>query len=165
MGDRPGLAGAGAREDADRAVQGFGRRTLLRIESVEESFGVGHGSMVSGRTDTAGRAARNAPDRVFVPPGGAAGARKTHPMGWTTEVTAQITMYSTPWCGYCKRLKGQLDRAGIGYAEVDIEQNPSAASYVESVNHGNQTVPTVVFADGSAMTNPSLQQVQAKLAA
>jgi mycoredoxin len=80
-------------------------------------------------------------------------------------MTAQITMYSTPWCGYCKRLKGQLERAGIAYAEVDIEQRPEAAQYVMSVNNGNQTVPTVTFPDGSAMTNPSLAQVQAKLAA
>jgi mycoredoxin len=80
-------------------------------------------------------------------------------------MTAQITMYSTPWCGYCKRLKGQLERAGIAYTEVDIEQRPEAAQYVMSVNHGNQTVPTVTFPDGSAMTNPSLAQVQAKLAA
>ena len=80
-------------------------------------------------------------------------------------MAAQITMYSTPWCGYCRRLKGQLDRAGIEFAEVDIEQNPEAADYVMSVNAGNQTVPTVLFADGSALTNPSLAQVKAKLAA
>ena len=73
------------------------------------------------------------------------------------------TMYSTPWCGYCKRLKSQLDREGISFAEVDIEQDPSAAALVEKVNGGNQTVPTLVFADGSAMTNPSLAQVKAKL--
>ena len=79
-------------------------------------------------------------------------------------MAAQITMYSTPWCGYCKRLKGQLERAGIEYAEVDIEQRPEAAQYVMAVNNGNQTVPTVTFPDGSAMTNPSLAQVQAKLA-
>lgn len=80
-------------------------------------------------------------------------------------MAAQITMYSTPWCGYCRRLKGQLDRAGIEFAEVDIEQNPEAADYVMSVNAGNQTVPTVLFADGSALTNPSLAQVKAKIAA
>jgi len=78
-------------------------------------------------------------------------------------MAAQITVYSTPWCGYCQRLKGQLDRAGVPYAEVDIEQHPEAASYVMSVNNGNQTVPTVTFPDGSALTNPSLAQVQAKL--
>src|SRR6266508_1139062 len=65
-----------------------------------------------------------------------------------------FTMYSTPWCGYCHRLKGQLDRAGIPYTEI-----------VEQVNNGNQTVPTVVFADGTAMTNPSLVQIAEKLAA
>jgi mycoredoxin len=76
-----------------------------------------------------------------------------------------LTMYSTPWCGYCHRLRGQLDREGIGYTVVDIEQEPSAADYVMSVNGGNQTVPTVVFPDGSAMTNPSLTQVKERLAA
>ena len=76
----------------------------------------------------------------------------------------QITMYSTPWCGYCHRLRGQLDREGIGYQVVDIEQVPEAASVVEQVNNGNQTVPTLVYVDGTAQTNPSLADVKAKLA-
>ncbi len=75
-----------------------------------------------------------------------------------------VTMYSTPWCGYCKRLKAQFQREGIAYDEVDIEQQPEAADFVRSVNGGNETVPTVLFADGSAMTNPSLLQVKEKLA-
>jgi mycoredoxin len=79
-------------------------------------------------------------------------------------MSAQITMYSTPWCGYCRRLKGQLDRAGIAFTEVNIEKDPKSADYVMSVNGGNAVVPTVLFADGSALTNPSLAQVQAKLA-
>ena len=76
-----------------------------------------------------------------------------------------FTMYSTPWCGYCHRLRGQLDREGISYDVVDIEQQPDAALIVEQANSGNQTVPTLVFADGSAQTNPSLAQVKEKLAA
>jgi mycoredoxin len=79
-------------------------------------------------------------------------------------VTAPLTVYSTQWCGYCHRLMKQLDREQVGYAVVDIEQDPSAADYVMSVNGGNQTVPTVVFPDGSAMTNPSLAQVKERLA-
>ena len=83
-------------------------------------------------------------------------------------MTAQITMYSTPWCGYCKRLKSQLDREGIEFAEIDIEQKPEAAEYVMSVNGGNQTVPTVVVLGSSGnqtvMTNPSLAQVKAATA-
>jgi mycoredoxin len=77
----------------------------------------------------------------------------------------RLTMYTTPWCGYCRRLKAQLDRAGIEYSEIDIERDPDAAEVVMSVNGGNQTVPTVVFPDGTALTNPTLDQVKGQLAA
>lgn len=75
-----------------------------------------------------------------------------------------LTIYTTQWCGYCVRLKGQLDRAGVRYQEVDIELDPSAADLVMSVNGGNQTVPTVVYPDGAAATNPSAAAVVARLA-
>jgi mycoredoxin len=74
-----------------------------------------------------------------------------------------VTMYSTTWCGYCRRLKIQLDAAGVAYEEVNIERDPGAADYVQSVNGGNRTVPTLRFADDTALTNPSLAQVTAKL--
>ncbi|MCL3819964.1 mycoredoxin [Aeromicrobium wangtongii] len=74
-----------------------------------------------------------------------------------------FTMYSTPWCGYCHRLKSQLKREGISFEEVDIEQQPEAAQIVEKANNGNQTVPTLVFEDGTALTNPSLAQIKAQL--
>jgi mycoredoxin len=74
-----------------------------------------------------------------------------------------FTMYTTPWCGYCHRLKGQLDREGIPFEIVDIEQTPDAAQIVQSANNGNQTVPTLVYSDGTAHTNPSLAQVKQKL--
>jgi mycoredoxin len=74
------------------------------------------------------------------------------------------TMFTTTWCGYCARLKGQLKRAGVEYTEVDIEAHPDAAAIVASVNGGNETVPTLLFSDGSAMTNPSASQVDRKLA-
>lgn len=77
---------------------------------------------------------------------------------------SQFTMYSTPWCGYCHRLKGQLKREGISFDEVDIEQVPEAALIVEKANNGNQTVPTLVFGDGTALTNPSLAQIKVQLA-
>jgi len=76
---------------------------------------------------------------------------------------SQLTMYSTVWCGYCKRLKIALKSAGIAFTEVDIEHDPAAAEYVMNVNGGNQTVPTVKFSDGAAMTNPSLADIKAKL--
>ena len=74
-----------------------------------------------------------------------------------------LTMYTTTWCAFCRRLKSQLARDGIEMAEIDIEQEPGAAEYVMSVNGGFQTVPTVVFPDGSALTNPSAAAVKQRL--
>lgn len=74
-----------------------------------------------------------------------------------------ITMFSTSWCGYCRRLKLMLDKTGIGYSEVNIETTPGTPQLVEQVNGGNQTVPTVVYPDGTTATNPSLADVQSKL--
>jgi len=74
-----------------------------------------------------------------------------------------LTVYSTPWCGYCHRLVRQLEREGIEYVTVDIDGDPAAADLVRSVNSGNATVPTVVFGDGTALTNPTVVDVLAKL--
>ena len=76
-----------------------------------------------------------------------------------------LTMYSTTWCGYCRRLKSQFEREGIAYREINIEHDPDSARFVMQVNGGNQTVPTVVLPDGTALTNPSLAEVKAYLAA
>ncbi|WP_328902209.1 mycoredoxin [Streptomyces sp. NBC_00441] len=81
-----------------------------------------------------------------------------------------VTMYSTTWCGYCRRLKGQMDREGIAYTEINIEQDPESAAFVEKANGGNQTVPTVLVVPKSGgedvvMTNPSLAQVKQALGA
>ncbi|HUH68234.1 MAG TPA: mycoredoxin Mrx1 [Mycobacterium sp.] len=77
---------------------------------------------------------------------------------------AALTVYTTSWCGFCHRLTTVLKSNGIFYNEVDIEQDPAAAEFVGSVNGGNKTVPTVKFADGSTLTNPSAAEVKAKLA-
>jgi mycoredoxin len=80
-----------------------------------------------------------------------------------TLTPAGPTMYTTRWCAFCRRLKSQLAREGIDLIEIDIEADPAAASFVMSVNGGNETVPTVVFDDGSALTNPSAAQVVARV--
>ena len=80
-----------------------------------------------------------------------------------TAARAAVTMYTTTWCGYCFRLKKLMQREGIDFAEVDIEADDSAAELVMSANGGNRTVPTLLFADGTALTNPSIDQVKAQL--
>ncbi|UER55908.1 mycoredoxin [Kineosporiaceae bacterium SCSIO 59966] len=72
-------------------------------------------------------------------------------------------MFTTTWCGYCRVLKRAMDREGLAYREVNIEEEPDAAEFVMSVNGGNRTVPTVLFPDGSAATNPPLSLVQERL--
>jgi len=76
-----------------------------------------------------------------------------------------ITMFSTEWCGYCKRLKKMLDSEGIGYTEVNIEEVPGTEDLVKAINAGNAVVPTVIFPDGTSATNPSLGDVKVRLAA
>jgi mycoredoxin len=76
-----------------------------------------------------------------------------------------VTMYSTTWCGYCRRLATGLDRAGIPYSQVNIELDEEAAERVIRINGGNRTVPTVMLADGTALTNPTVAEVSARLAA
>ena len=85
-------------------------------------------------------------------------------MDYTPEA-GSITMFSTTWCGYCRRLKSQLAAQGIGYTEINIEEVDGTAELVASLNGGNQTVPTVIFPDGSTATNPSVAEVQARIAA
>ena len=77
---------------------------------------------------------------------------------------ADLTMYTTQWCGYCVRLKAQLDRAGVGYREVDIEADAAAADYVAAVNGGNRTVPTLRLPDGTTATNPRAAWVVSRMA-
>lgn len=78
-------------------------------------------------------------------------------------MTEPLTMYTTTWCGFCRQLKSQLAREGVEVTEIDIERDPTAASLVMSINGGFQTVPTVVFSDGSAMTNPSARAVKRRM--
>ena len=85
------------------------------------------------------------------------------PTGPTLPAPGTVTMFTTTWCGYCRRLKSQMEREGIGFTEVDIEREPGTAEFVMSVNGGNQTVPTLLFPDGSAATNPSIAQVRDRL--
>jgi len=74
-----------------------------------------------------------------------------------------LTVYTTDWCGYCVRLKRQLEREGIAFTEVNVERDADAARLVMTINGGDRTVPTVVLPNGRALTNPSLTQVKAGL--
>jgi mycoredoxin len=82
----------------------------------------------------------------------------------TTAPPAEaLIIYGTSWCGPCRTLKRLLAERDIAFSYVDIEHTPDAAEIVMKINGGNQTVPTVLFPDGSTLTNPRLSDVTAKL--
>lgn len=74
-----------------------------------------------------------------------------------------IRMYSTTWCGDCRRSKRFFQEHQIDFEEIDIEKNPEAAHIVLSLNHGMRSVPTIVFPDGSVLVEPSNMALASKL--
>jgi mycoredoxin len=66
----------------------------------------------------------------------------------------EITVYGTTWCGDCLRTRRVLDREAIPYKFINIETDMNGRTYVASVNHGNLSVPTIVFPDGSLLVEP-----------
>lgn len=74
-----------------------------------------------------------------------------------------IIMYSTPWCGHCRRLKRQLEEAGIEYREVDLDEQPEHGAKIIEATGGYRTVPTVEI-EGRLLVNPPVSQVEELLA-
>ncbi|GAP14446.1 glutaredoxin [Longilinea arvoryzae] len=76
---------------------------------------------------------------------------------------SEIILYGTTWCGGTLRTRAFLDRNHIPYRWIDIDKDPEAGKFVESVNHGFRSVPTLIFPDGSQLTEPSNSQLAEKL--
>jgi mycoredoxin len=77
----------------------------------------------------------------------------------------EITMYSAEWCGDCRRSKRLLAELGVEYTLIDVESDPSAAAKVMEINGGMQSIPVIVFSDGTHLTEPSDSDLKAKLEA
>ena len=75
----------------------------------------------------------------------------------------QITMYSADWCGDCVRSKRLLDELNLTYTLIDIEADSAAADKVIEINGGMRSIPVIVFADGTHLTEPSDIALKAKL--
>ena len=76
--------------------------------------------------------------------------------------TQHATIYMTDWCPYCAKLLKALDRTETPYTAVNVEEDESAAQFVESVNDGNRIIPTVLYSDGTHETNPPASSVRNK---
>jgi mycoredoxin len=75
----------------------------------------------------------------------------------------KVVMYGTSWCPDCARSKRCLEKHGVAYDWRDIDKDVKAREYVTQVNHGNRSVPTIVFADGSILVEPSDVELEKKL--
>ena len=76
-----------------------------------------------------------------------------------------ILMYSTTWCGDCRRAKRVFEALGVRYQEINIERDAAAAASVSRINDGMLSVPTILFPDGTVLVEPSSTELEAKLAA
>src|SRR5665213_1117817 len=74
-----------------------------------------------------------------------------------------LTVYGAPWCSDCKRAKKFLGEQRVHYNWVDVDQDPEGLAVVEKANGGKHIIPTIVFADGSALIEPSNAELAAKL--
>lgn len=78
-------------------------------------------------------------------------------------MSESIKMYSTPWCGDCRRAKMIFQSEGVPYEEIDISDDLEAIAYVEKINKGFRSVPTIVFPDGTVLVEPSSPDLVSKL--
>jgi mycoredoxin len=76
----------------------------------------------------------------------------------------RIVMYSTSWCGDCRRAKRVFEARGLAYTEISITEDMAAAAVVMRLNGGMRSVPTILFPDGSILVEPSAAALEAKLA-
>jgi thioredoxin reductase (NADPH) len=76
---------------------------------------------------------------------------------------ADVTVYGAPWCPDCRRAKKFLGEHRVNYEWADIDRIPDAVRLVEDLQGGGRTIPTVVFADGSHLVDPTNEQLARKL--
>jgi mycoredoxin len=76
----------------------------------------------------------------------------------------KIKMFATTWCGDCRMARRWFDNRNIPYEYINIEEDEQAAEYVLRINKGAQSVPTIVFPDGSILVEPSARELAAKFA-
>ena len=76
---------------------------------------------------------------------------------------AQIVLYGTAWCSGTWFVRSLLDERRIPYRWIDIDQDSQAAAYVEEINRGYRSVPTIIFPDGSILVEPSQSELEHKL--
>ena len=74
-----------------------------------------------------------------------------------------ITMYGADWCGDCRRAKAWFGGNGIEFTYVDLEQTPDEVQTVLQRNDGLNRIPVIVFDDDTHLTEPTNDELAAKM--
>ena len=74
-----------------------------------------------------------------------------------------ITMYGAQWCGDCRRSSALLNELGVEFNYINLEEQPDQTEKVIEINGGAQSIPVIVFDDGSHLTEPSDPALREKL--
>ncbi len=77
--------------------------------------------------------------------------------------TDTITVIGANWCPDCRRAKAFLGEQRVAFDWIDLEQHPEATEIVEKINGGSRTIPTILFPDGSHLTEPGNDELAEKL--
>ena len=75
----------------------------------------------------------------------------------------RITVIGATWCPDCRRAKEFLSGQRVAYDWIDLEQHPDATELVERINGGSRSIPTILFPDGSHLTEPGNDELADKL--
>ena len=76
---------------------------------------------------------------------------------------SRIQMYATPYCGDTRLARRVLDEMQVVYDFIDFRQDPAAARFVEEINNGFRSSPTIIFPDGSVLVEPSERELRARV--
>jgi len=78
------------------------------------------------------------------------------------QTSNSTIIYGTRWCGDTRRALRFFDQNNIPYQWIDIDKDHQASAYVEKVNNGYRSVPTILFPDGRLLVEPSTNQLAEK---
>ena len=81
----------------------------------------------------------------------------------TVKLSLMITMYGAEWCGDCRRSSALMKELGVEFDYINVEEIPEAAQKVVEINGGAQSIPVIVFEDGTHLTEPSNPDLRNKL--
>ena len=78
-------------------------------------------------------------------------------------MSEKVTVYTSSYCLHSRSVVRFLKKNDIAADIISIDGDSGAREKVMSLNQGYASVPTLVFPDGTQLTEPSSRELRAKL--